>query len=74
MYRTAFARPPTPRETAEAVAFLKQQGAAYDLNDEAAKSDLRVWTDLAARADEREGIYILGEVEMSGTHATSRAF
>ena len=47
MYRTAYARRPTDAELADAIAFLKQQGGQYGLNDEQSFVDLRTWTDLA---------------------------
>jgi hypothetical protein len=47
MYAEAFARPPTPTESAAALAFLSEQAAAYSLPSNQATSDVRVWTDLA---------------------------
>jgi hypothetical protein len=46
MYTTAVARPPTPDESAAAVAFLDQQGEALGLSAETARQDSRVWADL----------------------------
>jgi len=45
VYETAFGRPVTEKERAEALAFLKQQGAEYGLSGEAWRQDARVWTD-----------------------------
>ncbi len=47
MYRAAFARAPEPRELAEAVAFLEEQGRALALPAAGRQEDRRVWADLA---------------------------
>ena len=46
MYLSAFVRPPSEQEIAEATEFLQQQGESYGLADEAARNDERVWADL----------------------------
>jgi hypothetical protein len=46
MYLTAFARPPLPAEIDKAEQFLARQGREYGLSEEAARSDVRVWTDM----------------------------
>lgn len=45
IYETAFGRPVTETERAEALTFLKQQGAEYGLSGEAWQQDARVWAD-----------------------------
>jgi hypothetical protein len=47
IYLEAFSREPTSEETVAATAFLVQQAGEYGLSEEAARGDLRVWTDLA---------------------------
>ena len=47
MYETAFARPPTDRELADAMRFLHEQARDQGLSPDAAVADPRVWADLA---------------------------
>ena len=47
MYLTAFGREPRAAETAQAIAFIQQQGEAYELEPAKRASDERVWADLA---------------------------
>ena len=46
MYLTAFGRPPSLSETAQAIEFMQQQGAAYGVEPEKRLADERVWADL----------------------------
>jgi Protein of unknown function (DUF1549)/Protein of unknown function (DUF1553)/Planctomycete cytochrome C len=46
MYETAFARPPSEKELADAMGFIDQQGEAYGLNAQQRAGDERVWADL----------------------------
>ena len=46
MYLSAFSRPPTETELGAALHFLTEQGAAYDLKDEATVREELVWADL----------------------------
>jgi hypothetical protein len=46
LYLTAFSRPPSDAETQQALAFLRDQGAAYGLDVSHAMTDERPWTDL----------------------------
>ena len=47
MYGAAFSRPPGAAELADALQFLRQQGAAYGLAETAGIEDQRVWADFA---------------------------
>ncbi len=46
MYLTAFGRPPRASETAQAIEFMRQQGAAYGVEPDKCLADERVWADL----------------------------
>jgi hypothetical protein len=46
MYETAFARPPSEAELADAETFLQQQGELLALSASAWLTDERVWADL----------------------------
>jgi hypothetical protein len=46
LYQTAFSRPPTAAERADAVEFLRQQAQAYGLSSDGAMTDPRPWSDL----------------------------
>ena len=47
MYLAAFSRPPAPKETADALAFLESQGRELGLKPGAWENDRRAWGDLA---------------------------
>ena len=55
MYRAAFARPPTPRELAVAVAFLTSQGSERGVE----QNDVALWADFAhALINTKEFIFL----------------
>lgn len=45
IYTTAFSRLPSDEEQQQAVAFFKEQGQLYDLDEKQATKDLQIWTD-----------------------------
>ena len=59
LYKSAFARPATPEERTQAVAFLKEQAQEYQLSADAWTADKRPWADLChVLINSKEFIYM----------------